>query len=246
MYSPLLVYRSPDGYWLDCSMLNENTDQCLLLLLETNNIRSFHRSGDLLNPLFGSPWCKTMSVEIFQSWQQINIQEGRGRAELTGELLPWSSGEDNVVWHAFLIWTALTQDALSHTRGKCKSVLITWVSQTQRARERKGNVMLSQQTYTPSDLHYRRGTGWTTRYSTRLPSLCCCSNLTCLVAVRLWYDNTHLVIHIHLPVCFIELPPQTTQFYSDLSGGKRRREVPLGTFLSHLSCLKNCCTWLAS
>lgn len=83
-------------------MLDEKRDlggvlELTLFLLEPYNVRSFHRSGDLLNPLFGSPWCKTMSVEIFQSEQQINIQGSGGRAELTGELLPWSSVEDNVV-----------------------------------------------------------------------------------------------------------------------------------------------------
>lgn len=121
-----------DWYGLNCRILNGKRDLCGEILLKPYNVRSFHRSGDLLNPLFGYPWCKTMSVEIFLSWQQINILGSRGRAELTGELLPWSTVEDNLVWHAVLIWTALTQDALSHTQGKCKSVLITWVSQTER------------------------------------------------------------------------------------------------------------------
>lgn len=98
-----------------------------------------------------------------------------------------------MVWHVVLIWTALTQDALSHTQGKCKSVLITWVNQTERVRERERNVKLCQQTSTPSDLHYRPAAGFLPgqHCSTGLPSLCCCSNLTCLVAVQLWYDNTH-------------------------------------------------------
>lgn len=83
--------------------------------------------------------------------------------------------------------------------------------------------------------------------SAGLPSLCCCSNLTGLVAVQLWYDNTHLVIGVHSPASFIVLPQTSDRSLS--FGSEReeeRREVPPGTFLSHLSCLKDCCTWLAS
>lgn len=38
-----------------------------------------------------------MSGESSLSWQQINILGSRGRAELTGELLPWRTVEVNLI-----------------------------------------------------------------------------------------------------------------------------------------------------
>lgn len=109
------------------------------------------------------------------------------------ELLPRSTVEGNVVWHAVLIWTALTQDALSHTEGKCKSVLITWVSQTERER----NVRLCQHTSTPSDLHYRPATSF---LSGQQQHWSCVSDM-CLVAVQffIWQHS------VFIEVCFIVL-----------------------------------------
>ena len=180
-----------------------------------------------------------MSAEIFQSWQQINIQGSGGRAELTGELLPWSGVEVNAVWHAVLIWTALTQDALSHTQGKCKSVLITWVSQTRRARSR-GGMLLRQQnfhSFWPAVPHRHRLSPRSTR---RGPHR--------LVAAKsdmfggssaLIRQHSFLVIHVYSPTCFaVFLWPLASQL--DLSGvGGERRKIPLGTFLTHPSRLKN-------
>lgn len=166
-------------------------------------------------------------------------KQRKSRADWRAGLLLRSGVEDNVVWHAVLIWTALTQDALSHTQGKCKSVLITWVSQTERVRERERTVKLCQHTSTPSDLHYRPAASFLPgqHCSTGLPSLCCCSYLTCLVAVQLWYDNTHFFTCLLYFIVFSQSSDRSLSF------GK---QVPLRMFLSHLSCLKNCCTWLAS
>lgn len=175
-------------------------------------------------------------------------KQRKSRAGCRAGLLPWSSVEDNVVWHAVLVWTALTHNAMSHTQRRCKSVLITWVSQADRERERHAKPC--QQTSTPSDLHYcsaacslpgQHGAALACPYC-----VVCCRGLTCLVAPLLWYDNTHWVIHAHFTVCFNVFPQSSDHLLCGSEWKKKRREFPTGTFVSHQSCLKNCCSLLVS
>lgn len=135
-------------------------------------------------------------------------KQRKSRADWRAGLLLRSSVEDNVVWHAVLIWTALTQEALSHTQRKCKSVLITWVSETERARERERNVKPCQHTSTPSDLHYRPAASflpWSTQK--HWPAL-----IVLLLISDMFGGSSTLIrqhsffIEVHLPVCFIVFP----------------------------------------
>lgn len=231
-------------------MLNEKRDLCgelelMLFLLEPYNVRSFHRSGDLLNPLLRFPLVQNNERRDFPvlATDKHPGKQRKSRADCRAGLLLWSGVEDNVLWHAVLIWTALTQDALSHTQGKCKSVLITWVSQTERER----NAKLSQQTSTPSDLHYRPAAGSLSlvnmvQHRPALNVLLLQSDMFGGSSALIWQHSfSHPLSCVLHCVPSVFRPPR---FHLDLSG--KRREVPLGTFLSHLGCLKNCCTWLAS
>lgn len=77
----------------------ENSSESVTML------RSFHRSGALLNPLFGSLRCKTMSVEISLSWQQINILGSGGRAELTKSYC--RGAPLRIIWYDMPFWSGL-------------------------------------------------------------------------------------------------------------------------------------------
>lgn len=154
----------------------------------------------------------------------MTIQGSWGRAELTR-----SPGrccvEDNVVWHIVLIWTAFTQDALSHTQGKCMSVLITCLSPTKR---KERNAEFCQQASTPFRPALLPAAG--SLYGKHITTLDC---PYCVVAPT-WHFRWQFSFDIHVPVCHSACLQSSDRFHSDLSSNRKRREVPLGMFLSRL------------
>lgn len=113
-------------------------------------------------------------------------------------------------------------------------VSANYLSESDREGKRHGEKCEAQwanfHTFWPALPHSRQLSPRSARCSTGLPSVCCCSNLTCLVAVQIWYDNTHLVIHVHVHPCVQWSLDHLLPFGSERE--KKRREVPLGMFLS--------------
>lgn len=98
------------------------------------------------------------------------------------------------------VWSgaAFTQDALSHTQGKCRSVLITWVSQTEKEKKREMLIPANKPPHLLTCIIRQPPS-----YSTGLPLQSRYSNLTSLMT-RSALTWQHLFCHFCPLVCMLQ------------------------------------------